>query len=78
MVRLGAEVLAEEITIAVNAALDAAREQAGLPAEMDLESLSGKIEEIQQQSTQRTQTFMSSLASTHATIVRAASEGRGV
>lgn len=75
-VRLGAEVLAEEITIAVNAALDAAREQAGLPGAMDLDGLSSKIEEIQQQSTQRMQAFMSSLAGAHSNIARAASEGQ--
>ncbi|MDA1362183.1 YbaB/EbfC family nucleoid-associated protein [Glycomyces luteolus] len=75
-VRLGAEVLAEEITTAVNAALDAAREQAGLPGAMDLDGLSSKIEEIQQQSTQRMQAFMSSLAGAHSSIARAASEER--
>ena len=77
-VRLGAEVLGEEITAGVNAALDAAREQAGLPGAIDLAALSEKVEEIQQQSVQRLSSFMSGLADSHARIVSAASESKGV
>jgi DNA-binding protein YbaB len=77
-VRLGTEVLSEEITRGVNAALDAAREQAGMPGAIDLAALSEKVEEIQQQSVQRLSSFMSSLADSQAKIVRAAAEAKGV
>lgn len=76
-VRLGAEVLAEEITIAVNAALDAAREEVGQPGAIDLDALSEKVEELQQQSTQRLSSFMTSLADAHAQIVRGTPDGKG-
>ena len=76
--RLGTEVLSEEITRGVNAALDAAREQAGMPGAIDLAALSEKVEEIQQQSVQRLSSFMSSLADSQAKIVRAAAEAKGV
>jgi DNA-binding protein YbaB len=76
--RLGVEVLSEEITNGVNAALDAAREQAGMPGAMDLDALTEKVEEIQQQSVQRLSSFMSSLADSQAKIVRAAAEAKGV
>ena len=74
--RLGVEELSEAITTTVNAALDAAREQAGLPGDVDLSELSGKLEEIQQQSVQRLQSFMSGLVETQAQVVRAAAEGQ--
>jgi DNA-binding protein YbaB len=76
--RLGTEVLGEEITKGVNAALDAAREQAGMPGAIDLAALSEKVEEIQQQSVQQLSSFMSSLADSQAKIVRAAAEAKGV
>lgn len=75
--RLGGDVLGEEISIAVNAALDAAREQAGLPGSIDLAALSEKVEEIQQQSAQRLGSFMTSLADAHSRIVSATPEGKG-
>lgn len=77
-VRLGGTVLAEEITIGVNAALDKAREEAGLPGTVDLEALTEKVEEIQQQSVQRLSSFMSTLADSHARIVQTAAENKGV
>ncbi|GAB3650254.1 YbaB/EbfC family nucleoid-associated protein [Glycomyces tarimensis] len=77
-VRLGGTVLAEEITIGVNAALDKAREQAGLPGAVDLDALTQKVEEIQQQSVQRLSSFMSTLASSHDRIVQTAAENKGV
>lgn len=77
-VRLGGTVLAEEITIGVNAALDKAREEAGLPGAVDLDALTEKVEEIQQQSVQRLSSFMSTLADSHARIVRTAAESKGV
>jgi DNA-binding protein YbaB len=76
--RLGVEVLSEEITKGVNAALDAAREQAGMPGAIDLAGLSEKVEEIQKQSVQRLSSFMSSLADSQTKIVRAAAEAKGV
>ncbi|MCC3765605.1 YbaB/EbfC family nucleoid-associated protein [Glycomyces sp. TRM65418] len=76
--RLGSAELAEEITIGVNAALDKAREQAGLPGAVDLDALNEKVEEIQQQSVQQLSSFMSTLADSHARIVRAAAESKGV
>lgn len=77
-VRLGGTVLAEEITIGVNAALDKAREEAGLPGAVDLDALTEKVEEIQQQSVQRLSSFMSTLADSHARIVQTAAESKGV
>jgi DNA-binding protein YbaB len=77
-VRLGGTVLAEEITIGVNAALDKAREQAGLPGAIDLDALNEKVEEIQQQSVRQLSSFMSTLADSHERIVRAAAESKGV
>ena len=77
-VRLGGTVLAEEITIGVNAALDKAREQAGLPGGVDLEALTEKVEEIQQQSVQRLSSFMTSLAESHTRIVQTAAQSKGV
>ncbi|SDD22078.1 YbaB/EbfC family nucleoid-associated protein [Glycomyces harbinensis] len=74
--RLEPAQLAAEITRAVNEALDAARDQAAAPADVDLGELSAKLEEIQQQSAKQLQSFMSSLTETHAGVLRAASEGR--
>lgn len=77
-VRLGGSVLAEEITAGVNAALDKAREAAGLPGAVDLKALNEKVEEIQQQSVQQLSSFMSRLADSHQKIVRTAAESKGV
>ncbi len=77
-VRLSKEYLSEEITAGVNAALDAAREQAGMPGAIDLESLSEKVEEIQQQSVQQLSSFMNTLAASHSKIVQAAAQAKGV
>jgi DNA-binding protein YbaB len=76
--RLSREELAEEITTGVNAALDKAREQAGMPGAIDLEALNEKVEEIQQQSVQRLSSFMNTLADSHARIVQSAAESKGV
>ncbi|WP_240193250.1 YbaB/EbfC family nucleoid-associated protein [Glycomyces sp. YM15] len=76
--RLGVEVLSEEITKGVNAALDAAREQAGLPGAIDLAALNEKVEEIQQQSMRQLSSFMSTLVDSQAKIVRTASEAKGL
>jgi len=76
-VRLGAAVLGEEITIAVNAALDKAREESGTPGEIDLAGLSEKMEELQKQSAQKLRGFMDGLATSHEQIVRTASERLG-
>lgn len=75
-IRLGAEVLSEEITKAVNAALEAARDAVGVPGAVDLAELSGKIEQIQQQSTERLKSFMGGLADAHSQIIRASGDGR--
>jgi DNA-binding protein YbaB len=77
-IRLGGTELAEQITIGVNAALDKAREQAGLPGAVDLDALTQKVEEIQQQSVQRLSSFMNSLAESHTRIVQTAAESKGV
>lgn len=76
--RLSGAEIAEEITIGVNAALDKAREQAGLPGTVDLDALTEKVEEIQQQSVQQLSSFMSRLADSHEKIVRTAAESKGV
>lgn len=77
-VRLSKEYLSEEITNGVNAALDAAREQAGMPGAVDLAALSEKVEEIQQQSVRQLSSFMNSLAESHTKIVQAASQAKGI
>ncbi|WP_158630371.1 YbaB/EbfC family nucleoid-associated protein [Glycomyces terrestris] len=77
-VRLSKEYLSEEITNGVNAALDAAREQAGVPGAIDLDALSEKVEEIQQQSVQQLSSFMNTLAASHTRIVQAAAQAKGV
>ncbi|NUQ89639.1 MAG: hypothetical protein HOQ43_14420 [Glycomyces artemisiae] len=77
-VRLSKEYLSEEITNGVNAALDAAREQAGMPGAVDLAALSEKVEEIQQQSVKQLSSFMSTLVDSQQRIVRAAAEAKGV
>lgn len=77
-VRLGAEVLGEEITAGVNAALDAARERAGIPGAIDLDALNEKVEQIQQQSVQQLSSFMNGLAESHTRIVQAAAQAKGV
>ncbi|MEU6250847.1 YbaB/EbfC family nucleoid-associated protein [Glycomyces sp. NPDC047010] len=77
-VRLSKEQLSEEITAGVNAALDAAREQAGIPGAIDLEGLNEKVEELQQQSVQRLSSFMNTLTESHARIVQTAADGRGL
>ncbi|MCD0442521.1 YbaB/EbfC family nucleoid-associated protein [Glycomyces sp. A-F 0318] len=77
-VRLSREYLGEEITAGVNAALDKAREQAGVPGAVDLDALTEKVEEIQQQSVQRLSSFMSTLAESHTRIVRTAAQSKGV
>ncbi len=74
--RLEPAQLAQEITNAVNEALDAARGQAAAPADIDLSELSTKLEEIQQQSVKQLQGFMSSIVETQTGVIRAASEGR--
>jgi DNA-binding protein YbaB len=76
-VRLGAEILSEEITRGVNEALGAAREQAGVPAAVDLEALSEKVQELQQQSVQRLTSFMSSLSDAHSKIVQSSFGDKG-
>jgi DNA-binding protein YbaB len=76
--RLSKEYLSEEITMGVNAALDAAREQAGIPGAIDLASLTEKVEEIQQQSVRQLGSFMNSLADSHAKIVQAAAQAKGI
>lgn len=76
--RLSREYLSEEITAGVNAALDKAREQAGMPGTVDLDALTEKVEEIQQQSVQQLSSFMSRLAESHEKIVRTAAESKGV
>lgn len=77
-VRLSKEYLSEEITNGVNAALDAAREQAGMPGAVDLAALSEKVEEIQQQSVRQLGSFMNSLAESHTKIVQAAAQAKGL
>ncbi|THV21757.1 YbaB/EbfC family nucleoid-associated protein [Glycomyces paridis] len=76
--RLGGSELAEQITTGVNAALDKAREQAGLPGAVDLDALTEKVEEIQQQSVQRLSSFMTSLAESHGRIVQTAAQSKGM
>lgn len=75
-VRLGAEALGEAITKAVNEALTAAREQAGLPGAIDLGGLAEKAEEIQKQSVAQLQSFMTTLADAHTRVVRSTDDGR--
>lgn len=75
--RLGAEVLGEEITAGVNAALDKAREESGTPGEIDLAGLSEKMEQLQQESAQKLRGFMDGLSSSHEQIVRTAAERLG-
>ncbi|WP_335991508.1 YbaB/EbfC family nucleoid-associated protein [Glycomyces sp. MUSA5-2] len=77
-VRLSKEYLSEEITNGVNAALDAAREQAGMPGAVDLAALSEKVEEIQQQSVRQLGSFMNSLAESHTKIVQTAAQAKGL
>jgi DNA-binding protein YbaB len=76
--RLSKEYLSEELTAGVNAALDAAREQAGMPGAVDLAALTEKVEEIQQQSVQQLSSFMNTLAASHSKIVQAAAQAKGV
>ncbi|GAA1692995.1 hypothetical protein GCM10009830_45950 [Glycomyces endophyticus] len=76
--RLSKEYLGEEISAGVNAALDAAREQAGIPGAVDLGALSEQVEQLQQQSVQRLSSFMNTLTASHARIVDAAADGKGV
>ncbi|WP_026929451.1 hypothetical protein [Glycomyces tenuis] len=64
--------------IAVNTALDAAREQAGVPSGIDLAALNEKVERIQQQSMRQLGSFMSSLGAAHGRIVQSAAEAKGV
>lgn len=75
-VRLGAEVLGEEITKAVNEALTAAREQAGVPGAIDLGGLAEKAEEIQKQSVAQLRSFMTSLTEAHTRVIQSTDDGR--
>ncbi|WP_112134105.1 YbaB/EbfC family nucleoid-associated protein [Glycomyces dulcitolivorans] len=76
-VRLSREYLSEEITTGVNAALDAAREQAGMPGAVDLAALTEQVEAIQQQSVKQLGSFMNSLVESQQRIVQAASDAKG-
>lgn len=75
-IRLGAEVLGEEITKAVNEALTAAREQAGVPGNIDLGGLAEKAEEIQKQSVAQLRSFMTSLTEAHTRVIQSTDDGR--
>jgi DNA-binding protein YbaB len=75
-IRLGAAVLGEEITKAVNEALTAAREQAGVPGAIDLGGLAEKAEEIQKQSVAQLRSFMTSLTEAHTRVIQSTDDDR--
>lgn len=63
--RLGSEVLAEQISLAVNEAYATLREQAGAGAVVNLEELNEQLAEIQRDSTARLSSFLEGIMSAH-------------
>jgi len=63
--RLGSEVLSQELTRAVNEAYAALREQSGAGAAANLEELNEQLAEIQRESTQRLSSFLDGIMSAH-------------
>jgi DNA-binding protein YbaB len=63
--RLGSQVLSEEISRAVNEAYAALREQAGAGAAANLEELNEQLAEIQRESSARLSSFLDGIMSAH-------------
>lgn len=63
--RLGSEVLAEQVSLAVNEAYATLREQAGAGAVVNLEELNEQLAEIQRDSTARLSSFLEGIMSAH-------------
>jgi DNA-binding protein YbaB len=63
--RLGSQILSDEITRAVNEAYAALREQAGTGAAANLEELNEQLAEIQRDSSARLSSFLDGIMSAH-------------
>ncbi|MCC3762680.1 YbaB/EbfC family nucleoid-associated protein [Glycomyces sp. TRM65418] len=63
--RLGSEALSEQVSLAVNEAYAALREQAGAGAAVDLEELNEQLAEIQRDSAARLSSFLDGIMSAH-------------
>lgn len=63
--RMGSEELSEQISLAVNEAYAALREQAGAGAAVNLEELNEQLAEIQRDSSARLSSFLDGIMSAH-------------